>query len=238
MSKTKRNKLLNDKKIRISTFFLINNQVISLNGITAHIRKNSDDFELLFVKREQELLSHLKLRDDEVFLDVGANVGYYTLRSSSNFPKNKVIAIEAHPDTFSALKKNVIEINKLKNVILINCAVYHSKKNLKIFEIGGESGRSSLYRPTDRFIEINGDTLDNILSDNQINEKLVVKMDIEGGEVDALKGAEKSLDNCRKIIVEIHDDNLQEVKNILKRKGFDIEVLNVPDGEFVIGTRD
>ena len=38
--------------------------------------------------------------------------------------------------------------------------------------------------------------------------------------------------------MEIHDDNLQEVKNILKRKGFEIEVLNVPDGEFVIGTRD
>lgn len=43
-----------------------------------------------------------------------------------------------------------------------------------------------------------------------------MKMDIEGAEVVALRGANNVLKQLRKIIVEIHDENLLEVENILK----------------------
>ena len=65
------------------------------------------------------------------------------------------------------------------------------------------------------FVEVECDTLDNVL---KFIEKTtyVIKIDIEGQEVNALLGANKTLKNTRKIIVETHsDDNFHQVKQIL-----------------------
>ena len=52
----------------------------------------------------------------------------------------------------------------------------------------------------------------------------VMKIDIEGAEVLALKGATNTLKHLRKIIVEIHGDNFENVNKILERSNFDLEV--------------
>jgi len=61
----------------------------------------------LFVRKEY-FLSHLNLEKDEIFVDIGSNVGVYTLMMASKFPNNKIISIEAHPITFYSLKKNYV----------------------------------------------------------------------------------------------------------------------------------
>jgi FkbM family methyltransferase len=208
-----------------------------MNGVKAHARRNSGDFELLFIPREKDILSNLELKKNEVFVDIGANVGFYTLRLAGLYPNNKIISIEAHPDTFKALEKNILEINHLTNVVLVNKAVFHSQDKIKFYQHDGYSGNSSIYWKLGKSITIDADTLDNIITSDFINEKLVMKMDIEGAEVDALKGANESLKNCRKILVEIHGDNLEKVKKILQNHGFEISSL-ITDGEqFVIGSK-
>lgn len=72
-------------------------------------------------------------------------------------------------------------------------------------------------------LEIECDTLDNILLDYRAD---VIKMDIEGAEVLALKGAAKTLERTRKIVVEIHGNRSEDVMQVLKCHGFEIDSFN------------
>jgi hypothetical protein len=73
-------------------------------------------------------------------------------------------------------------------------------------------------------LEVECDTLDNILSG--ITPKVdVMKIDIEGAEVMALKGATNTLRQLRKIIVEIHNYNFENVKEILERHNFHLQII-------------
>ena len=76
------------------------------------------------VRRQDELKPHPILTEDESFVDVGANVGYYNLKIAKNY-ENKavtVIAMEAQPENFKVLGDD-INCNNLTTVLAINKAV-------------------------------------------------------------------------------------------------------------------
>jgi hypothetical protein len=79
-------------------------------------------------------------------------------------------------------------------------------------EIGGAGLHN---RPEAGLLEIECDTLDNILGEQRVD---VMKIDIEGAEVSTLKGATRTLKKLRKIIVEVHGaSNSDKVMQILER---------------------
>lgn len=219
-------------------------KVCTLDGMSAVPRRKSDDFYVLFIAPttvEREVRSHIDLRDNETFLDVGANVGNYTLSVANSYKDKKVniIAIEAHPETFNALCTN-LRCNNFKNVLTINKAVSDHKgvvtmydqidldnRNLRHFRL------SSIFKrviPNNANLqgmsssEIECDTLDNIIAGHKAD---VMKMDIEGSEVLALAGANNTLKRLRKVIIEVHgESNLQQVKNILNDYDFKLEIID------------
>jgi FkbM family methyltransferase len=218
----------------------------SQNGLKAYIREGTDDFHLLFTPREEKILPHLQMNKGETFVDVGANVGYYCLTTAiENVHNNiKVIAIEAHPETYSALLKN-IRCNDLDGddaIIAVNKAVADIKRDAMMYERHTNdgikmAGNSSICITFDKknSILVQCDTLDNILAD--YGRVDVLKMDIEGAEVMALRGASRVLKELRKIVVEIHGDNLSAVLSILKEDGFEITTIPYELNVYVIGTR-
>ena len=153
LGKEKRNKLFFEKHIRPTSFFLHDNMIISKNGIKACVRRNTQDYETLFVRKEH-FLSHLNLEKDEIFVDIGSIVGVYTLMMASKFPNNKIISIEAHPNTFKALKKNVIEINKFENVVLLNIGVFNKSGQIELYEHGSWTATPSISRKSSKSITI------------------------------------------------------------------------------------
>jgi len=191
-----------------------------------------------------ELREHFKMHSGETFVDVGSNVGFYSLLLGKLYPDITIISIEAHPDTFEALNKN-IKVNNFMNSISINKAISsHNRGKLRLYEYLTEKGQKnagmsdlSNRHHARSFKETDCDSLDNILKyiDNTI---YVIKIDIEGEEVNALLGAKNTLKKTRKIIVETHsNDNLHQVKQILLSYQFSIEIVK-SSMTFVIGTRE
>jgi FkbM family methyltransferase len=236
MGKKKRDDYLTTRRLS-PIDFLPERTYVMENGVKAIPRRNTCDFQMLFISREQEVKRHLVMRENETFVDVGANVGSYSLIVSKEYKERavKVIAIEAHPGNYRALLRN-IRCNKFENVIIpINKAVSDHKGIANLYERSLDGSRagsdvyslfdtlvhpSNTFLPNGKTLQIECDTLDNILAGYNVD---VMKIDIEGAEVLALKGATNTLKNLRKIIVEIHGDNFEKVNEILERSKFDLE---------------
>ncbi len=247
MGKKNRDLLIKKKRISYIDFlplFYGNRIVRSHEGFKAIPRLNTDDFYLLFQNREMELREHFKMHPGETFVDVGSNVGFYSLLLGKSNPDITIISIEAHPDTFEAMNKN-IKVNNFKNIISINKAISsHNRGKLRLYEYWTDkgqknTGRSDISNRYDAksFKETDCDSLDNLLKSKE-STIYVIKIDIEGEEGNALLGAKNTLKKTRKIIVETHsDDNLHQVEQILLSHQFNIEIVN-SGMTFVIGTKE
>jgi FkbM family methyltransferase len=251
MGKQNRDDYLRNKGTSIVDF-LPDRPYTLKGGARAFIRKGTSDFSVLFLSLEPELEQHLFMNNNETFVDVGANVGIYALTVAGKYAKQgiRVIAIEAHPDNYKSLCKN-IECNKdyIKRIITtVNKAVTDHAGMVPLFERTSDGSRvgTSLYSLIDTFVhssntvkrngrvlQLECDTLDNILEGKNAD---VLTMDIEGAELLALKGASKTLKTLRKIIIEIHGNNLESVKEVLHINGFETEIIT-KSMTYIIGSK-
>src|SRR5918995_260704 len=148
-----------------------------------------DDF-VNMTTREQDILEHFNPKKNDTVVDIGAHLGRYAL-ISSNLVGNegKVITIEANPLVFEELKRN-LELNKVNNTICLNYAVFSEKTKIKLFVRKEEStnteyslrntvmvDRDKLMversKDADKVVEVNADTLDNLLDLNDIKHENV-----------------------------------------------------------------
>src|SRR3990172_4293664 len=142
-----------------------------------------------------------------VFVDIGANGGMHTIPSARKM-KGKVIAIEPEPKNFEILKKN-IGLNKLKNVIALNKGCFSKKGKLTFYLDDGIGGHSFVNKNIGhKHIKINVDTLDNILKKLNIGQVDLIKVDVEGAEINVFRGAKKTLKRHHpKIVFEAWDED-------------------------------
>jgi FkbM family methyltransferase len=183
--------------------------------------------------REDEIIERFTPKIGDVVVDIGAHIGRYSIISSKRVGHNgKVIAIEAHPHNFEILNRN-IKLNKLTNMITLNHAAYSKETKIKLYTRGQQAGHT-IYNTiiTDRakkedgFVDINANTLDNLLQQNGINEVNWIKIDVEGAEFEVLKGAHNILSNSKDIalLIEVHGkDNYKPVVEFLNSYNFNVE---------------
>ena len=89
------------------------------------------------------------LQPGDVFVDVGANIGYYTVIAAQRVgPHGKVYAYEPDPRNFALLEKN-IALNGLHNVALFPCALYDDNRNGKLYVSGDNYGDHRIYDSAD-----------------------------------------------------------------------------------------
>ena len=156
----------------------------------------------------------LKLSPVDIVLDVGANIGIFTVACAKKV--RMVISIEPEAENFKLLTKNVKE-NSLPNVYLLNYAVSDIAGIVRITGTGGTAHVSA-----ESGLSANAKTLDGILEEIGNPEISVLKIDIEGYEYKALSTFH-ALSSVRQIIVETHSGLLtDEVINLLEEKGFSI----------------
>jgi len=167
-----------------------------------------------------------KLRDiDFLFLDAGANYGYWSLLASSKkFNKKKAIALEPLKSNYNFLYKNKLDNkNRFKS---LNLGVGEKKKYTKIYYSDQNSNvGASIYKDNNKKLiseKIKIDKIDNILSKRK-EKNLVIKIDIEGNEINALNGAKKILKKNCLIIYEDHaSDKFHLNSKYFLKKNFSI----------------
>lgn len=129
------------------------------------------------------------LKPGMIVFDIGANVGYYSVLASKMVGvKGKVYAFEPDPNSVKLLKKN-IALNKCRNVVVVPYAV-GGKDGAAILSIDeANPGESYLGgNGTKKQIMVWAIALDSFVQKRKIAKVNVVKMDIEGAEVDVLNG--------------------------------------------------
>jgi FkbM family methyltransferase len=200
-------------------------------GYKFFCRINRDDF-LFMTNHEKEIMEYFNPNEGDTVIDVGAHIGLYTLIAAKRVGSSgKVIAIEPDPDNFKILKKNIL-LNQLSNVEALECAVYSTKEKLKLFLPELERGRTIFNTVmqdragiSNNFLEVEANTLDNILNENNIQRVNWIKIDVEGAELEVLKGAVNTLSSNKNItlVIEIHGmENYIQMIEYLRRSNLRI----------------
>ena len=154
-----------------------------------------------------------RLAPGDAFVDVGANVGYYSLLASQLVGKyGTVIAIEASPATFKLLQRNLL-LNDVGNVRALNMAVYNSTTVMKVFRGSEyEVGKSTIVegegskKGFEVECEVDAAPLSAILRREEMQNARMIKVDVEGAEWAVLQGMRPLLNASRpdlEIVVEI-----------------------------------
>jgi FkbM family methyltransferase len=148
---------------------------------------------------------------DSVFIDVGAYQGLYTVYACKH--AKKVLAVEPNPMALAYLKTN-IALNNCHNTIVVPKAAGDRRGVVKLriprpAKKGHISTMASIVWSFKEALEIDveADTLDNIVDEAGLDTIDIVKIDVEGAEGLVVKGAERTLRKARAILVEIWPEN-------------------------------
>ncbi len=183
---------------------------------------------------EKELGDLLKkmLRPNDVFIDIGANIGYFSLFSATISPSIKVISFEPVKDLFQKMKEN-FSINNTKNIVAINAAAGEINEQGELFLSAPDNlGMSSFQQPENysgRKEKVELVAIDDWFRKSGLTKIDLVKLDIEGSELAALKGMRRVLEEQRPaLIVEINPETLSlfglkplNIYNYLNQFNFD-----------------
>ena len=218
----------------IKNYFLARNiNIFFLNHRNLKLEINMEDsFDRVFLfkgywedKQINYLIDYAKKNKVEVFIDVGSNSGLYSLIFSKNISLIKVLSYEPIFETYEKQHRNISLNNLEKNIKVYNYGL--SDTNKKVFfktKTSYNYDQSSTYK-----VSPDGDTEGDVKIfdeyNNIINKKLIIKIDIEGHELEALKGMLKTFKkNSILLQVEIFPENYTKVNNFLITKGFNFKM--------------
>lgn len=140
------------------------------------------------------------------FVDIGASVGIFTLQASRRLGEaGRVLAFEPADDRFDCLKVNIMA-NGLLNVTAFHCAAGATNGEADLVEltcgpnpcdISVRAVASAMTRPVGRRVPLH--RLDDLIP--PLEPVTLVKIDVEGGELDVLRGMTAVLERCHPVVV-------------------------------------
>ena len=137
------------------------------------------------------------LREGDTFIDVGANIGIMSLYSGIKAGNTgKVISFEPNPKTRQILKDN-IQLNNLKNIQIEEFALSSESKKSKIYDRWDiNRGGATLIKPdnSDQGYDISEISFTEYINKEKVS---IIKIDVEGFELEVLKGAKEYLETSR-----------------------------------------
>jgi FkbM family methyltransferase len=200
-----------------------------------HVNNPVEKFRLQKLGGEKDQLEGLLnlLKTDDVLYDIGSSVGAWSIPAAMKANKGKVISFEPDPENLDRLKKNY-ELNGISNFQIMPIALGDEAGELELFTAGAYAASPSL-RPVNKIstsIKVKIEVVDHLLEQKAIPLPTVVKIDIEGAEMMALKGMGKLLASRQKpraLVLELHplylpsfNTSLTEIFKFLIDNGYQI----------------
>lgn len=223
--------------------------ILNVNDKSYAMRKTFEAYASRNVHEEitTELFKQT-VKEGNTVVDLGANLGYFTLLAAKIVgDKGKVFAFEPEPKNYSYLRKN-IEVNNYKNVMTFQKAVSDKNGKTKLYICDYDSGHHTINKYDgikayshgrkieEKSIDIETVTLDSFL-DGRADRVNVIKMDVEGAEMLALLGMDKTLRSNKNIqmiieffpllIEKMGNDPKEFIRKLIEDYGFSIYI--IPD---------
>jgi FkbM family methyltransferase len=157
-----------------------------------------------------ELLELLKPDPPHVIYDIGANVGTWTLLAKAIFPEVEIHAFEplpAHAERFKLVAENLANVH----LHLVALGSNRTRANLRVTNF---SDASSLLELTEigkhqwnlaqiAEVPVPVERLDDWITQHQLSPPELLKLDVQGGELEVLRGAKQSLIKTKAILAEV-----------------------------------
>lgn len=184
------------------------------------------------------LLRYLQPQDS--FLDIGANVGIYTLLAASKIKSGAIYSFEVLPKNYARLEEN-LKLNQFNQVKTYAVAISDSTGTIALNLADGDCKASVIAKASDNTILVPTDTLDNLIQEEFLPNLTLAKMDIEGAEILAFKGAASLLKQQRPLvwILEILNDTNdlahqeQNVVDLLQSYGYGLYHYNADTNQIL-----
>ncbi len=172
-----------------------------------------DIYEKNTIRHLLAQIEKISKRDLTIF-DVGANIGFYTLTLAKALEKTKtqIYSFEPNPFTYSVFTKN-IALNNFNNILPNRLGLSDKVESLTLTFNHNNLGAANVFSGTGNKTEqIELTTLDLYCEQHKIDKIDLIKVDIEGSELNFLKGGMNVISRSEKmiLIMEIVDENCQK----------------------------
>lgn len=199
-------------------------------GPIMFVRPYSSDISCLqSIEMDGEYSRYFNVMPGDIVIDIGANIGSFSVPAAFREPEAHFFAIEPMPENFRLLSDN-ISINKLTNIKSIFAGISDKKEGLVFYRGKGTWFASGSMYKMDAIDENKKETVQcvtiaDIFTDNNLKTCDFLKMDCEGAEYKILFNCPDDIwKKIKKIALEFH--NFEEGKNqfdiikLLEEKGF------------------
>jgi FkbM family methyltransferase len=187
------------------------------------------------------------LRPGAVFYDVGANVGFFSVIGARLVGNTGVVyAFEPVPENATYVRLNA-RLNRFRNIKVVEKAVSRCSGAGELWLAGYSGGSSLTLAPPDarRRLAVKLVSIDDLVYGQGQAVPAVLKIDVEGAEIDVLRGMSRTLAEIKPAIVyeidderrDAYDEKCLECENLLRGFGYRVEPLkpSYPDIEWIVG---
>jgi FkbM family methyltransferase len=168
-------------------------------------------------------------------IDLGANVGQFARAASTAFPEATIYSVEPNPDVVAALRSNLADVSRV-NVIAtavgdvdgeteFHCSP--QSQSSSILPLNTENGHAGSANGDIRTVVVPIQRLDSLLANVKLESPVLLKLDLQGYELAALKGAERVLEQVDYVIVEavfeefyVGEPHFEDIWEYLRAAGF------------------
>lgn len=209
-------------------------QVILRNGFRFQVDYRSRiEFKVVFLREDYTWPFRLNENLQGTIIDLGANVGYFTLYAAFRFPACRVMAFEPFPKNAEVLRRHVA-VNKAMNCEIIEAAVSGATEEVVFGTLDDYANPTDSRIMRDavpdgsRVFRVCARSLDEIFDSYKITCVPLLKMDIEGAEYDVLYNAsDENLSRIERIALETEDldgdrQNTDALADFLRVKGYHV----------------
>ena len=186
-------------------------------------------FDQVIVNRE---LRGLTTRCPRTIIDAGANIGASAVEFANMWPAARIVCLEVNPDNLAVLRMNVASY---ENITVLPCGLWSHMARLSIINQHAEAYAFIVRETDDGLVEAKG-VLD-VVAAVGFHHIDLLKMDIEGSEVEVLGTSHAWIHLVDQLVVELHDRLRPGCRDAFERAMHDHPFTVTQSGEYTVATR-